>query len=181
MARHRRSYRSRPEMNMTWQPFYLRHDENVTANAGEQVDFVLGGLTPGVGRSDGSKDEFENDHVLERIRGAMTHVGRASLNPSGSLWFPFSLAFLRIPAGFTGNAIDLFDNSKGDDFVMRHDTVCRASNSEAVPNWHNLDSKAKRRFSVGDKILVIGSLISPTNTDFTLEICFNVRMLWKLT
>ena len=182
MGRRRRSYK-RPERNYTWQPMWLRHNENVTVNAGAQVDFSMGTFKPGVGDAGDPQqiDPFDNDHVIERVRGAMAHVGRATLNPSGSLWFPFSLAFLRIPAGFTGQPINLFNSADGEDFVLRHDVVCRASNAEAVPNWHNLDSKAKRKFETGDEIMVLGSLISPTNTDFTLEICLNFRMLWKLT
>lgn len=183
MANRRRYYRPRRrERNYTWQPWYLRHTTNVTESAGERKDGLLATFVPGVGDTGDPNniEAFKDDHVLERIRGGMCHIGRVSLNPSGNTWFPYSLAFLKIPAGFAGQAINLFDNADGDDFLFRHDVVCRAQNAEAVPNWHNIDSKAKRKFETGDSIAILYSLISPTNTDFSLDLVMNFRMLWSL-
>jgi len=180
MARSRRNYRSRrPDANYVWQPYTYRAQLAVTAG-GEDSNYsvAIGNLIPGIGES----DPFDDDHVLERIRGSMAHNGSTRGGVAGAnQWFPLSFGGVRVPKGLTENAIDLFDPETADDFLWRYDTVCNAvTNVAAVPNWHAVDSKAKRKFSVGDKVIWLVSLQRPRTTAFTVDIVMNLRLLWKL-
>jgi len=83
--------------------------------------------------------------------------------------------------GFSAGQLNLFNSEDGDDFVVRMDVVCDVSpTGQAAPNWHPLDSKSKRRFSVGDKLQWLFSLIRPVTTEFTVDLAVNARVLWKL-
>ena len=92
MARYRRSYRRpRRPMNTTWQPWYIRNTIAVPSSATEGQNFngLLAQFVPGLGDSGDPQNitPFEDDHVLERVRGAMSHNGRSDIS-SGTLGSP---------------------------------------------------------------------------------------------
>jgi len=186
MAYNRRRDRrvsTRQGYNYVWQA--MPFTENVTVPAGTEGSVHNGTLTtfrPGIGSADSDADAFKDDHVLERVRGSMAHNGyvQTAPLPTDVSWFAFSLAALRIPTGFAPQSIDLFDNSEGDDFAVRMDAVCNVARTDAIPNWHALDSKAKRKFSVGDTLSWIFSAVRPISSSFRIEIAVNARVLWKL-
>ena len=124
---------------------------------------------------------FANDHVLERIVGAMAHNGDGN-TVAGNKWFPLTIGALRIPVGMTQEAINLFDNTQGDDYFFRMDAVCNAASDEdSIPNWHLINSKSKRKFSVGDTISFLASWIpNVTDSSVDVDIAINLRILWKL-
>lgn len=178
MPRYRRASRSRSAQNTVWQS--LTHQARLTVDASAVNDTINGVLfetVPSVGG-----DTFEDEHILERIRGAMCHNGDQG-SGFNNTWFPFSLAMVKVPAGLTiqnSDAWSLFDNSKADDYIFRVDHVCDASLNNAAPNWHLVDSKAKRKFAVGDRIVCLWSVIAPTTTEFVIDVAVNMRVLWKL-
>jgi len=174
----RRTSRSRPMYNYVWQPMPFTFGKVIPSGTiGSVHSDTLTTFTPGIG-DDG---HFQDDHVLERVRGSMAHNGIIGVVPTEeTLWFPFTLAALKIPTGFSPQDLDLFDNTQGDDFVVRMDAVCNIGRTDAIPNWHALDSKAKRKFSVGDTLSWIFSLVRPTDSSFTVDIAVNARVLWKL-
>lgn len=190
----RRTYRprSRRPQNTVWQ--CMTWTSVVQVSSGAPGTIVSGKLasaagdvwTPGLGApfTDEDVQQFDDQVVLERIRGSMCHNGGGA-NNLGQTWFPFSLAGIKIPQGFsTPSDVNLFDNREGEDFFLRHDAVCNAGSTAATPNWHELDSKAKRRFDVGDGIAFLFSLIRPaimgSPTSFAVDLAFNLRFLWRL-
>jgi len=180
----RAGYGSRKtDYNYVWQA--MPFSENLSIPAGTEGSVHNGVITdfrPGIGSADSDADAFKDDHVLERIRGSMAHNGyvQTAPLPTDQSWFPFTMAALKIPTGFAAQDIDLFDNSEGDDFAFRMDAVCNVARTDAIPNWHPMDSKAKRRFSVGDTLSWIYSLVRPISGSFRVEISVNARVLWKL-
>lgn len=192
MARYRRNSRRRREpMNTEWQPICAKYGVQIAAGT---LDTVVNGILnppglvndsgwlPGIGYPQHSGvDTFDDQHILERIRGSMCHNGIIGVQPTEeTLWFPFSIAAIRIPNGMAVSELNLFDNSDADDFFFRMDAVCNISRSDAIPNWHEVDSKSKRRFEVGDKFAMLYSLLRPTDSAFTLDVTFNLRFLWRL-
>lgn len=185
MARQRRSYRrNRPRMNYVWQPMVENTIITVPESTaqGTVVKGVFRTVIPGIGFETEVK-AFDSDHVLERIRGAMAHNAIGQESASVTDWLPFSVAAIRVPNGMTAGALNLFDSSEGDDFAFRMDAVCNAGTQQATPNWHEVDSKAKRRFEVGDSLAFLWALVAPgTDTRaFTVEFAMNLRVLWKLS
>ena len=186
MARYRRrGYRRRPA-NYIWQPVTFTENYRVNTPTANVVDNRnLKVFKPGLNMASdpiADVDAFENDHTLERVVGSMAHNG-SGLQTSNTTdaWFPLTIAALRVPVGFTAQSIDLFDPSDGDDFIFRMDAVCNASATAAQPNWHNVNSKAKRRFNAGDAVQFLMSFIPNfTDTSWNLEVAFNLRFLWKL-
>jgi len=185
MARYRRSYkRTRPRRNMVWQPMF--HSEIITIPERTPTNTVVKGTfftaNPGVGEAD-TFTKFDDTHTLERIRGSMAHNAQGQESSTVTDWFPFTVAAIKVPSGMTIDAINLFDSTEADDFFFRMDAVCNAGTSAAIPNWHDVDSKSKRRFEVGDAIAWLWSAIAPaTDTRAaTIEFSMNLRVLWKLT
>jgi len=184
MARNnRRRYDTRRNMySYTWQSMPIMTNHRVPAGtAGEVYSGSLPSFAPGLG-SGGAANVFKDDHVLERIRGAMAHNGYVQVAPlpTSDSWFPFSLGAVRVPVGFAAQPINMFNSAEGDDFCVRMDAVCNVSRDDAISNWHILDSKAKRRFGVGDKLTWLFSLLRPIDGAFNIEISVNARALWKL-
>lgn len=175
-------------MNFTWQS--ADHSEIITipatAETGAHLAGTLKAITPGIGlNGDDDFQQFDADHVLQRVRGSMAHNAQGRESSSVTDWFAFSVAAVRIPKGLTfpETGIDLFDNSEGDDYLFRMDAVCNAGTGQAQPNWHDVDSKSKRRFEVGDTIQFLWSLVNPAQDTQakTVEFCMNLRLLWKLS
>lgn len=184
--RHRRRRYSRPKTNYVWQPLVFSGVLS-TGGAVEDNGFYEGlikDFVPGAHGGGNTDHPFDNDHVLERVVGSMSHNGAGQLaNQPG--WFPFSIGAVRVPSGFsTPNTMSLFDPQQGEDYFFRHDTVCNAiGTADAIPNWHDVNSKAKRKFEPGDKMAFLWSLMSPITSTrpITVELAFNLRLLWKLT
>ena len=181
MARYRRrtSRYRRQGGSFVWQPY--AKTERLVIPSGNTVGHVYSGVLPTTIEPAFGGEVFDADHTLERIRGSMSHNANTGVGSSDNLWFPFSIAGLQIPNGMNVNAIDLFDASKGDNYFLRMDAVCNANNNQdAVPNWHDVDSKGKRRFNVGDKIAWLWSAIVPSTRAVNIDCAFNFRILWKL-
>lgn len=180
MARYRRSYRRRGA-NYVWQPVVLRDDIQVPSGAvNDTHSGTLAEITPGMGLGD-NFEPFNNEVVLQRIIGTMAHNGQGSTVPNANQWFPFTVGALMIPRGFSAQAVDLFDNSAVDNQVFRMDAVCNnSSTTDAIPNWHTVDQKSKRKFGVGETLSWLYSLISPVTVHFDVEFVANLRFLWKL-
>jgi len=183
--RHRRSYRRRRTNNTyTWQSFYLQKKLDGPSSQGNS-SFVIGYTIPGVG--DGGTVSpairaFDAPHVLERIRGHICHDGATPAPGNEASWFPFSIAAMRIPAGViidTDDIPSIMNNTEGDDYFFYGSHVCGARVSN---NIDQIDSKAKRRFDVGDKIAWLGNIINPFVSGFNadVDLSLNVRLLWKL-
>ena len=202
MARYSRSRRSRRRRgNYLWQSYANTKNLSFPAptNADEmhhgevfQTPMIPGSGDPihtGTAEDDFKKVPFNNDHTLERIRGSMSHNGVGYTGTTSTSWFPLTIVAVRVPIGLhidsSENYPNLFDNtSYGNlDIIYRHDVVCDASNSEASPNWHDVDFKARRKFEVGDVIRWLYTIrqgFSSAVNDWRLEVCVNLRFLWKL-
>jgi len=178
--RHRRSYR-RPNA-YTWQSFYLQKDLTGPSSQGNE-SFVLGYTVPGVGDAgDGNVRAFDAPHVLERIRGSVCHDGATPAPGNEANWFPFTLAAMRIPTGViidTDNIPSILNNTEGDDYFFYGSHICGARVSS---NVDPIDSKAKRKFDVGDKIAWLANIVNPFVSGFNanVDLSINVRILWKL-
>ena len=204
MARYRRSRRSgRRSQNYVWQSYANSKRHVWEADSDDTFPLIRSGelfdtaLHPGLGdplRTDtepsGYQAPFQNDHTLERLRGSMSHNGEGNVTKEPS-WFPLVVACVRIPRGLSidneARYPNLFDNSElgNMDIIYRHDVVCDSSPSNANPNWHDVDSKAKRKFEVGDIVKWLYSLRqafdpSPQNASWSLTTSVNIRFLWKL-
>jgi len=179
----RRRYHRRTPQNLTWQPAYVSTRLVIPAGtAGAKVNGVFAYTEPGTVAKDQSVDAFDDTHVMERIRGAVAHDGSGAASTNASDWFPMILAGVKIPKGLDipSDGLDLFASEEIEDVAFRLDTVCEAGNTPAVPTWTPLDSKAKRRFEVGDRLAWIWSLIRPKAATFNIDVCMNMRILWKL-
>lgn len=188
MARSRRHYRRRPNVNYVWQSVVFQ-DNVETPNSVAQdttIDWLLPQVTPGVGFERGAATElrpFNNEHVLERVVGAMAHNGSGQPGNFPG-WTPVSIGAVKIPEGLqlgTGG-INLFDATDADDYLFRMDAVCNVSTGDAIPNWHEVNSKARRKFEVGDVIQFLASawFEKALTRASTIEIAVNLRFLWKL-
>lgn len=185
MARYnRKSYsrRHRRPQNTIWQS--MNHSSILTIPAGAEGSVVSGVLEhnqPGTGVGDDFR-AFDDQHVLERIRGTMCHNAGGQESTTVTDWFSFSLGGIKVPTGMSADELNLFDNLDADDYFFRMDAVCNAGTRDAMPNWHEVDSKSKRRFEVGDKIAWLWSLIRPgmDTRSMTIDLAFNFRVLWKL-
>jgi len=185
MARQtRRRYHRRTPQNLTWQPAYVMTRLVIPAGtAGATMNGVFAYTSPGTVAKDGTIDAFDDTHVLERIRGAVAHDANGIASTNTNEWFAMILAAAKIPKGLDvpSDGLDLFASEEIEDVAFRLDTVCNAGNAQnAVPTWHPLDSKAKRRLEVGDRLAWLWSLIRPTASTFNVDICMNMRLLWKL-
>lgn len=183
MARYRRSYRRKPQ-NVVWQPVQRIETIAVPAGAvGTVYSKAIFDTTPGIVENDlATIDQFDDQHVLERIRGAMSHNGDDRVTQASNQWFPFSVAALKIPKGFSSSdPLNLFSSADIEDLAFRMDAVCNANQTtQATPNWHEVDSKAKRKFEIGDKLAWLVSLIRPRTDTFNVFFTVNLRILWKL-
>jgi len=184
MARRRRMYRPRRQRNnYVWQSVGEQAVISIPASTptGGRLNGVLSEIEPGIGVAAALKP-FDADHTLERIRGSMAHNALGQESSSVVDWFPFTVAAIRVPNGLSIDPYDILDNSKGDDFAFRMDAVCNGGTTAAVPNWHDVDSKAKRKFEVGDKLAWLWGLIAPgmDTREVNIEFAMNLRLLWKL-
>lgn len=188
----RRRYGSRrrysPQASYVWQPFTQSKELQVTGGVTEGTSYsgLLQEQIPGTGKST-SFERFNNDHTLQRIRGAMSHNALSAPAPTGkTTWFPFSVAAIKVPEGLTISAdgLDLFDTEQANDFIYRMDAVCNAGTTSTVatPNWHEIDSKRKSSFKVGDALAWLWSFVSPftISSTFQIDVALNSRLLWKL-
>ena len=183
MARHyRRRYR-KPHGSYVWQPVAFNKQIQVPGGTiGTELNGLLFHTVPGVGNNADFKG-FSNDHTLEKIIGSMAHNGEGITGGNKPSWFPFTLAAAKVPQGMfpPETGIDLFDSTELDDCAFRMDSVCNnASNTDAIPNWHAVNAKSRRKFNVGDKLSWLFSLVRNTATAFSVELALNVRILWKL-
>lgn len=197
MARfRRRPYRrsGHRHSNLTWQPVFISGQFGPLPYNAEGNHLFLGMTDPGVGtgiNAGGTArptvEKFTNEHTLERIRGYMSHEPTLSTGSSDN-WFPLNIGATKVPAELanmlrTSSDIDcpnLFDSSDGEDFFFMMNHLCNVSGTPET-ELRNADSKAKRRFNVGDAIAWFASLVSPVSSatlkiDFTL----NLRLLWRL-
>jgi len=160
-------------------------DQLSGTTAGDNKSFVLGYTHPGVG--DGADPDqqirpFDASHVLERIRGHICHDGATPAPGNEGNWFPFTLAAMRIPAGVViddTNIPSVLNNTEGDDYFYYGSHVCGARVSS---NIGPVDSKARRRFDVGDKIAWLANIVNPFtgSINATVDVTLNLRLLWKL-
>lgn len=186
MARYRRRMR-RPKANYAWQsiPMSAILATGTSIPAGSKVNWLIGSIQiPGTGES-GDFEHFQDDHVLERIVGAMSHNGGGDLaSTTRPQWFPFSIGAVKVPAGLSlSSGLNMFDSESADDYLFRMDAVCNQNTSEsAVPNWHDVNSKAKRKFSVGDGIQFLASAFfsEAVSRKISIDFSMNLRLLWKL-
>lgn len=187
MARSRRSYRpKRRDANYVWQSILYGGLLTVDAGAANRtVNFQLNAVIPGVG-FDTTVKPFMNEHTLERVVGAMAHNGQGgTASSSDTDWFPFAIGAVKVPEGLnlSSDGINLFDANEADDYLFRMDTVCNeASNQDAVPNWHEVNAKTRRKFDVGDSIQFVASahVIPALTRPFTVDLSMNLRFLWRL-
>ena len=87
MARYRRSFRPRRRSaNYTWQAEWNNTRITLEGGANEVVSGVHFHTQPGLSPGGQAQvpEPFTDSHVLERIRGAMTHNADTSLSPPGS-------------------------------------------------------------------------------------------------
>ena len=180
----RRRYR-RKSQNLIWQPVQLKGNWGMKSNTVSNT--VLGTVTPGrttkaTGQAYNSTP-FDEDAILERIRGTIHHEGSGALSGSHNI-IPVTFAAVKIPAGLGGdNDIDLFATSDGDDFPLYVSHVCDVGTGTSTTlNEHNVDSKAKRKFHVGDVLKFFASALMDTfsGTGPKIEFCINLRILWRL-
>ena len=182
MARKRYYRPRRRSQNTVWQSHVQTETLALsTTDSSRHINGLLPGweLSPGI-----VGNEFTDDHTLERVVGTMAHNARSGPNLiSNTSWFPFTFAAVRVPRGLTiSQAWNLWDNSQGDDFVFRMDAVCNAAqSSDAMPNWHEVNAKARRKFEVGDKMAFAYTLYTDfSDSSFYLDLVVNLRFLWKL-
>jgi len=174
----RRSYR-REQKPMTWQSFARTGNYSVPSN--QNVRFFLGTTFPGIDKENGNNVPFDAPHVLERIRGTVTHAGQLANGV-----FTLDLAAMRLPKA----AADLLDeqtdatklpdptmNSEGDDYLFYHSLIC---GTVVDRNTHEVDNKAKRKFDVGDALVWIMRANNSRSQNGALQFGLNVRLLWKL-
>jgi len=155
----------------------------MSTTEGEHKSGLLLTVQPGTGIQ-ADFEPFDTDHTIERIVGSMSHNGDGvTASTTQTRWFPFTIAARKLPVSSVqdGN-IDLYDSKKGDDHFFRMDTVCNAQQSNpSTPNWHEVNSKSKRTFDVGDKMEWLWSIVSPfTDTNWSIDVAINLRILWKL-
>ena len=180
----RRSHRRTPQ-NLVWQPVQLRGDWDLTSD--NVANTVLGTVTPGRTQHGNGQaynsNAFNEDCILERIRGTIHHEG-SGLSSATSNVIPVAFAAVKIPSGLgADNDIDLFSTTDGDDFPFYVSHVCDVSDgSTSTLNEHAVDSKAKRKFHVGDVLKFFGSAVCKafTNGSPKIEFCINLRILWRL-
>jgi len=180
--RSRRSYRRNNAY--TWQSVAFQADLT-GPSAGDNKSYILGYVTPGIG--DGaalptSIRPFDAPHVLERMRGHICHDGATPAQGTEGNWFPFTIAAMKIPNGVIIDDSDIpsvVNNTDGDDYFYYGSHICGARVSS---NVDPVDSKAKRRFDVGDKIAWIANIINPFtgNINANVDVTVNLRLLWKL-
>jgi len=181
--RHRRRSYRRPN-SYTWQSVWLQENLDGPA-AGNNQSYVLGYTNPGVGDSGDHTHAirpFDASHVLERIRGHICHDGATPAPGTEGSWFPFTLAAMKIPAGVgiaTDDIPSILNNTEGDDYFYYGSHVCGARVSS---NIDPVDSKAKRRFDVGDKIAWLANIVNPFtgSINANVDVTINLRLLWKL-
>jgi len=189
MARRRRGYSRRysPQASYVWQPFTQSKEIQVpSVTDGTRYSGVLQELVPGTGLST-TFERFNNDHTLQRVRGSMSHNATSRPAPTGkTTWFPFSVAAIKIPEGLTipAEGLDLFNTEEANDFIFRMDAVCNAGTTAdiATPNWHEVDSKRKSSFKIGDAIAWLWSFVAPfdLSSTFQIDVAMNTRLLWRL-
>jgi len=185
----KRRYRPRRQSaNYVWQNMTFGQVLDIPQSGSAQtVNFLLAEKTPGVGFDLGGKSitPFTSDHTLERVVGAMAHNGEGGQTSTTTTdWFAFVLAAVKIPSGLSmgTEGIDLFDSSEADDFLFRMDAVCNETNAQAMPNWHEVNAKARRKFDVGDAIQFLASVHMNTAASraVKVDLSVNLRFLWRL-
>lgn len=192
MARYRRSYRrQRRPQNLVWQTY---HNAKLLALSttvdNESIDDQLfdTDLIPGTGdvRDRTTATDFQNDHTLERIRGQVIHRATGYTGNKAQS-FPFIMAAIRVPKGLTistdeTDVPNLFDSTNiGNlELVWVHHGICDSAGG-AQPTIHMVDSKAKRKFEIGDRVKWFYSLVAPfTDPTWNIHVAVNLRFLWKL-
>jgi len=201
MPRFRRRRSRRRQGNYVWQTYanakLLEFEAPTAKDDLHSGELFATSLKPGLGdplivadEQDVYHTPFTNDHTLERIRGSMCHNGGQYTATTSVSWFPMSIVAVKVPRGLSiddeEDYPNLFDNGKigNMDIIYRHDVVCDASSNNASPNWHDVDSKAKRKFEVGDIVKFLYTLRQPfasTVNDWQIEVAVNLRFLWRLT
>jgi len=182
-TRRRSHYRRKPQ-NVVWQRAADAFTIDVPPGTPEGwlTGFYSNNITPGIGLHDDHIDEFDDQHVLERVRGHVLHNAHGE---SIDLSLPISFAMLKVPIEFTVNSnANTMDTQKGDDYFLFQNGLCGLGDARPTTNVDLIDNKAKRRFDPGDVIKILWSLFLPravaVNQDIKVEIGFNLSFLWKL-
>jgi len=93
------------------------------------------------------------------------------------------MAGVKIPAGVIIDASDIpsvLNNTEGDDYFYYHAGLCGDSVTTTTGSGVEQDSKARRRFDVGDKIAWLANIFYGGSTSLIVDVSFNFRILWKL-
>ena len=188
MGRRRRRYRvPRRNRNLSWQSTYGWKEITFPTSVGVH-NFYLEEFHPGVTPEGGGNPEnFENEHVLERVRGSLVHDIIGAESPSNDDVVQFVMAAFILPVEFGGTLADadmpnLFSNGDGDDYPLYEMGYCRPYGA-GVAIQHPVDSKAKRRLHVGSRVVTCCSTIvnKAINTGSPkIQLAWNLRWLWKL-
>jgi len=174
-------------MNTTWQPY--QKTLNLTDIPAGNNTYLFGTMTPGVG-AQGSIDPFDDDHVLERIRGRCAHALDFGSVTNEDRYWPVVMAGLKVPAEFVdglsigrSTTLDVWNTEKGEDYFFWCSGLCNPQDTTNGDNLANemIDNKAKRRFNSGDAIAWLLGVANPTNiTTIDINVAMNFRLLWKL-
>lgn len=180
---YRRGYR-RSKASMVWVPYSRVDDFTLTSNTYCREDWPAfkPGMTSG---TSGDTEHFDQDVILERIRGTIVHNGTGGVTNDNL--FPFWSALLIAPANLLDKASgdelpDLRYNEDGDNYPFFDSSVCDVGSSSAnVPTAHVIDSKAKRRINVGDALKFFFGAMAPSfSGSAKIQLALNVRLLFRL-
>lgn len=180
MRHYRRSSRpKRRQHNTVWQPqTYAEEIANLPSKTGQNR--FLFTLTPGVSTGN-IVDPFDDQHVLERIRGTFFHDVKGSTGYGGAVLL--NLAAFKVPAAVSksisnADMPNLFESGAGEDFPLFYNCVC---GTLITDNVSLIEGKSKRRFDPGDVLVFcISYYNSDTATTLDMSIGLNLRILWKL-
>lgn len=180
---YKRRGRRRERHNTTWQPwaaYQAYSDVDATPKSK-----LFGLLEPSIEttKPDGSVDYdyFDNQHMLERIRGICVHQGPSSGNDE--LVF-VNIAAAKVPRLIATKLADadmpnLFHSGDGEDFPFFMSCSCGQIGPDR--NWNEVDVKSKRKFDPGDALIFSVTYYSPTApVTRPLHISLNLRLLWRL-
>ena len=187
MARNyrRRNYSRRRRENTVWQPYIQTWDQqNIPSKSFQHklIDVVY----PGIAKTGRTEDDyFEDQHVLERIRGTCLHNVDSGGGQTGQL-VAVNMALFKVPAQLTeslsdADMPDLFKSGDGEDYPLFMSMICGVGADEPTSNLDVVDNKSKRKLDVGDAFaLCLSYYNASTSTSLDLRIMLNLRFLWKL-
>ena len=174
----------RQRENTVWQPTRIFKQETGINDSNVRNRLLLN-LTPGVQQDSTSAtiEEFDSQHVLERVRGDFLHVAEGA--NAGAILHVCMAAFV-VPRQVGKNLADadmpnLFASGDGEDYPIFINCVCGDGPTEPSTNIHMLDGKSKRRLDPGSNLVFSASFQRVDgNVSVTLNLALNLRILWKL-